>query len=179
MQKEIDDQRNSYAQHSSNCRPSSLCLPFASSGVHLDHPLQFLLLISYQPLLLSRPPTRFSCGLWSGGWDHKSLANSFSTTTLTPPTVTNWAADSGASYHTTLGAGILFSHAVHPFHPSSIIVVNGNFLLVTSVGDLAFCGSFCLKNVLVAPNIIQNLLSVRQFAIDNFCSIEFDLLVCL
>jgi hypothetical protein len=36
-------------------------------------------------------------------------------------------------------------------------------------------GPFRLNNVLAAPNIIQNLLSVRQFTTDNSCSMEFDL----
>jgi hypothetical protein len=35
-------------------------------------------------------------------------------------------------------------------------------------------GPFRLNNVLVAPNIIQNLFSVRQFTTDNSCSMEFD-----
>jgi hypothetical protein len=34
---------------------------------------------------------------------------------------------------------------------------------------------FYLNNVLVTFDIIRNLLSVRQFTIDNWCSIEFDL----
>jgi hypothetical protein len=31
-----------------------------------------------------------------------------------------------------------------------------------------------LSNVLVSPNIIKNLISVRRFTADNNCSIEFD-----
>jgi hypothetical protein len=33
-------------------------------------------------------------------------------------------------------------------------------------------GPFHLNNILVAPNIIQNLLSVHQFTTDNSCSME-------
>jgi hypothetical protein len=33
---------------------------------------------------------------------------------------------------------------------------------------------FYLNNVLVTPDIIKNLLSVRQFTTDNNCSMEFD-----
>ncbi|BAF23229.2 Os08g0236200 [Oryza sativa Japonica Group] len=33
---------------------------------------------------------------------------------------------------------------------------------------------FALKNILVAPSLVRNLLSVRQFTRDNKCSIEFD-----
>jgi hypothetical protein len=39
---------------------------------------------------------------------------------------------------------------------------------------MAFSGPFYLHNVLVTPDIIQNLLSVGRFTIDNWCSMEFD-----
>jgi hypothetical protein len=97
-----------------------------------------------------------------------SLANSFRTMALTPPAVTDWVADSGASNHTTSDAGNLSS--VHPptsTDPSSIVVGNGSVLPVTSVGDSAIPGPFYLNNVLVTPDIIQNLLSVRRFTTDN------------
>jgi hypothetical protein len=59
--------------------------------------------------------------------------------------------------------------------PSSIIVGNGSALLVTSVGDSALPGMFYLNNVLITSNIIQNLLSVRCFTTDNWCSMEFNM----
>jgi hypothetical protein len=49
--------------------------------------------------------------------------------------------------------------------PSSIIVGNGSALPVTTVGDSALPGPFYLNNVLVIPNIIQNLLSVHHFTL--------------
>jgi hypothetical protein len=70
--------------------------------------------------------------------------------------------DSGASNHTTSDAGNLTS--IHPPHindPSSIIVGNEFSLPVTSVGDTAHLGAFYRNNVLVTPDIIQNLLSVH------------------
>ena len=100
------------------------------------------------------------------------LAQSFSTMGLTPPTSTEWIADSDASFHTTPDAGILSS--VRPSHPScpSIMVGDGSYLPVTAVGSAP--GSFRLPNVLVAPQMVHNLLSIRQFTADNSCSIEFD-----
>jgi hypothetical protein len=95
--------------------------------------------------------------------------------TMVPPAVIDWVADSGASNHTTSDAGNLSS--VHPPHindPSSIIVGNGSSLPVTSVGDMALPGPFYLNNVLVTPDIIQNLLSVRRFTTGNWCSMEFN-----
>jgi hypothetical protein len=87
---------------------------------------------------------------------------------LTPPAVTDWVADSGASNHTTSDAGNLSS--VRPptsTDPSSIVVGNGLALPVTSIGDSALPGSFYFNNVLVTPNVIQNLLSVHHFTTDN------------
>jgi hypothetical protein len=125
------------------------------------------------------PPEAFGparVGPWINGWDTQSLASSFSTMTLAPPTmVSDWVADSGASYHTTPDAGILVSTSPpHPSLPSSIVVGNSSALPFTSVGTTVLPGPFRLTNVLVVPNIIQNLLSVRQFTTDNSCSMEFD-----
>jgi hypothetical protein len=103
------------------------------------------------------------------------LANSFSTMALTPPTVTDWVADSAASNHTTSDVGNLTS--VHPptsANPSSSIVGNGSALPVTLVGDSALPGPFYLNNVIVTPDIIQNLFFIHHFTTDNWCSIEFD-----
>ena len=46
-------------------------------------------------------------------------------------------------------------------------MVNGSTLPVTSVGDLVLLGPFYLNNIFIAPNMIQNLLSVRQFTTAN------------
>jgi hypothetical protein len=107
---------------------------------------------------------------WPGGWDQAALAQSFSTMGLTPPVSTEWIADSGASFHTTPDAGILSSvRPPHPSYPSSIMVGDGSCLPVTAVGSAPR-----LPNVLVAPRMVHNLLSIRQFTADNSCSIEFD-----
>jgi hypothetical protein len=83
--------------------------------------------------------------------------------------------DSGASSHMTSDDGILLSRHL-PSHPS-ITVGNGASLLVTHCGSSALrtdSSTFHLNNVLVVPSLIHNLLSVRQFTLDNSCSIEFD-----
>ena len=48
------------------------------------------------------------------------------------------------------------------------MVGDGSCLPVTAVGSAR------LPNVLVAPQMVHNLLSIRQFTADNSCSIEFD-----
>jgi hypothetical protein len=39
---------------------------------------------------------------------------------------------------------------------------------------MAIPGPFYRNNVLVIPDIFQNLLSIRLFTADNWCSMEFD-----
>jgi hypothetical protein len=48
------------------------------------------------------------------------------------------------------------------------VLSRGTSILPTAVT------SFSLNNVLVAPALVHNLFSVRQFTRDNNCSIEFD-----
>jgi hypothetical protein len=125
---------------------------------------------SYAPTGTPPPPPSSS---WPRGWDQAALAQSFSTMGLTPPVGTEWITDSGAPYHTTPDAGILSS--LRPHHrscPSCIMVGDGSCLPVTSVGSAP--GPFRLSDVLVAPQMVHNLLSIHQFTADNSCSVEFD-----
>jgi hypothetical protein len=111
---------------------------------------------------------------WTGSWDELSLANSFNTMTMVPPAVTDWVADSDASNHTTSDAyNLTYIRPPHINDPSSIIVGSGSSLPVTSVGDMTLFDPFYLNNVLVTPNIIQNLLSVCRFTTNNWCCMEF------
>ena len=73
--------------------------------------------------------------------------------------------------------GILLTHL--PPYSSSITMGNGHSIPVVSHGTSILPTantSFHLNNVLVAPDIVRNLLSFRQFTCDNHCSIEFDAL---
>ena len=47
-------------------------------------------------------------------------------------------------------------------------------LPVTATGSTELSPTLRLNNVLVSPQLIKNLISVRQFTIDNNCSVEFD-----
>jgi hypothetical protein len=94
---------------------------------------------------------------------------------VVPTAVTDWVTDSGASNYTTSDAGNLtYICPPHINDPLSIIVGNISSLSVTSVGDMVLPGPFYLNNVLVTPDIIQNLLSVRRFTTDDLCSMKFD-----
>lgn len=107
------------------------------------------------------------------------MINNFNTVSLTPPpSSTEWYADSGDGSRMANNAGILsFSYPPSSFGPSTMIVGNRALLPITSVGSSSFSmqqRSLVLSNILVAPNIIKNLISVRRFTTDNNCSIEFD-----
>lgn len=61
-----------------------------------------------------------------------------------------------------------------PLTPFSVIIGNGFTHPDTSVCASVLMGPFYINYVLVAPQIIHNLLSVLWFTIDNSCSVDFD-----
>jgi hypothetical protein len=96
---------------------------------------------------------------------------------LQPPhnSINDWVADFGASHHTTPSIGNISNpRPLNSASPSSIIVGNGSTLPITSVGDSVIPGPFYLNNIVLVPDIVQNLLSVHCFTTDNWCSMEFD-----
>ena len=92
-----------------------------------------------------------------------------------PQQSTDWYFDSGATSHMTSRPDTLsrFTFPRYPT-PTSIVVGNGSLLPVTSTGTTVIHPSLHLNNVLVSPQLIKNLISVRQFTVDNNCSVEFD-----
>jgi hypothetical protein len=86
-----------------------------------------------------------------------------------PPTsVQDWVADSGVTHHTTPSVGNISTLCPLALsNPASIVVGNGSSLLITSVGDSVLPGPFYLTNILLAPDMVQNLISVRRFTTDN------------
>lgn len=84
--------------------------------------------------------------------------------------------DTGATNHLSAGTGnlqTLFNLRLYP----SILVGNGSQIPVTNMGHSILPTPhrpLHLHNVLVTPNIIKNLISIRKFTRDNDCSIEFD-----
>jgi hypothetical protein len=84
-------------------------------------------------------------------------------------------ADSGATHHTTPSVdNISTLRPLASSTPSSIVVGNGSSLPITSVGDSILPRPFYLHNILLAPDMVQSLLSVRRFTTDNWCFMEFD-----
>jgi hypothetical protein len=86
-----------------------------------------------------------------------------------PPTsVQDWVADSGVTHHTTPSVGNIFTLcSLTSSNHSSIVVGNGSSLSITFVGDSVLPGPFYLNNILLAPNMVQSLLSVHCFTTNN------------
>ncbi|XP_021723950.1 uncharacterized protein LOC110691340 [Chenopodium quinoa] len=99
------------------------------------------------------------------------LGSASSTPGLSPPDI-GWYMDSGATSHMTHTSGNLL-----PLFQLStnnhILVGNGHRIPITGYGHYKFPNkSLALKDVLLAPQIIKNLISVRKFTSDNLVSID-------
>lgn len=105
----------------------------------------------------------------------RDFSDMFSTMSLAEPT-SNWYMDSGASSHISSTPGNLQS-VVNLSTGNSIVVGNGSSIPIHCSGNTFVPTNYKplhLKNVLVAPEIVKNLISVRRFTKDNWCSVEFD-----
>ncbi|KAL4296766.1 hypothetical protein GQ457_12G008730 [Hibiscus cannabinus] len=86
-----------------------------------------------------------------------------------------WYPDSGATHHLTKDVHNLQPETVSPTS-GAVQVGNGNKLFIKYLGQSTFLNSdkhLCLNNVLYAPGITKNLLSVSKFTQDNQASLEF------
>ncbi|GJT31201.1 hypothetical protein Tco_0911476 [Tanacetum coccineum] len=84
--------------------------------------------------------------------------------------------DTGASSHLNSSVNNLstiFNSRIYP----SVLVGDGKSIPVTNTGHSTLPTPYRtlhLNNVLITPNIVKNLISVRQFVRENKCTIEFD-----
>ena len=104
------------------------------------------------------------------------FAQAFNTMTIADPGAANWYMDSGATAHLASSSGTLKS-ILKNCTGISVKVGNGSHIPITSSGSTSLASysrPLSLNNVLVAPNIIKNFISVRRFTNDNWCSVEFD-----
>ncbi|GJY57106.1 ribonuclease H-like domain-containing protein [Tanacetum coccineum] len=123
----------------------------------LSHPDQDIL--GPAPAIYSSQPT--------------TLPSAFSIMSSQDPT---WHMDTGASSHLNFNASNL-STVFYKRLFSSVHVGDGKSIPVTNTGHSIIPSHhrpLHLHNVLVTPNIIKNLISVRQFIRDNNCTIKFD-----
>ena len=85
--------------------------------------------------------------------------------------------DTGATAHMAANPGNLLT--THPVHTAARITVgDGSSMPITHVGHAAFPSNsmpLYLSNVLVSPDIIKNLVSVRSLTRENPVIVEFDM----
>ncbi|GJS61718.1 ribonuclease H-like domain-containing protein [Tanacetum coccineum] len=101
------------------------------------------------------------------------LPKAFQTMTLQEP---NWNRDTRASYHLAENTSMLTSFS-NPSLYKSVFVGNGQPIPVSHTGHSLLHtphNPLHLYHVLVTPNIIKILISVRQFTRDNNVSVNFD-----
>ena len=84
--------------------------------------------------------------------------------------------DSGATAHMAAHPGNLTSST--PVHtPTRITVGNGSSLPITHVGSTSFPSNttpITMSNVLVSPDLVTNIVSVRRLTRENPLTVEFD-----
>jgi hypothetical protein len=105
------------------------------------------------------------------GWDQAGLVAALNQMSLQG---SSYVLDTGATADISSSASILLSHLPPP---SGITVGNGTTIPITCRGTSTLSSPtsiYHLNNVLVATDLVRNLLSVHQFTRDNACSIEFD-----
>ncbi|XP_073365843.1 uncharacterized protein [Aegilops tauschii subsp. strangulata] len=129
------------------------------------------------PLLPAPPaPTAPFYPYTPSSWEHAAMLNAaYSNGGFPSAPAPEWYFDSGASSHVTGNQGNLNQSSYSLKHvPSSILVGNGHHLPVTATGSTTLPpNDFRLHDVLVSPNVVTSLISVRHFTKDNSCSVEF------
>ncbi|GJU28662.1 ribonuclease H-like domain-containing protein [Tanacetum coccineum] len=131
--------------------------------------------LGQSPSMPFHPSQLFTSGSQGSG-QATLLPNAFNTTTLQEPAFGNWNMDTGVSSHLNDSVHCLSDILNMCIYPS-VAVGDGRFIPVTNSGHSVLSTPFRLlhlNNVLITPNIVKNLISVRQFVRDNSCTVEFD-----
>ncbi|GJT21831.1 ribonuclease H-like domain-containing protein [Tanacetum coccineum] len=131
--------------------------------------------LGQSPSMPFHPSQLFASGSQGSG-QATLLPNAFNTTTLQEPASGNWNMDTGASSHLNDSVHCLSDILNMCIYPS-VAVGDGRFIPVTNSGHSVLSTPFRplrLNNVLITPNIVKNLIFVRQFVRDNSCTVEFD-----
>lgn len=131
-----------------------------------------------QPGLLgSRPQQAFSTQAPPpSSYAPTDIEAAMHTMSLNPPDE-NWYMDTGATSHMTASQGTLSSYFNMSNLNRNIIVGSGQGIPIYGYGQSSLPPPhppLPLNNVLHAPKLIKNLISVRRFTTDNNVSLEFD-----
>ena len=112
-------------------------------------------------------------------WDQTALIQALNAMSVqqqqAPPNGGEWYLDTGATAHMASSSGMIASP--RPSRSSRIVVGNGSSLAVTHTGHHCLpttSNSLSLNNVLISPNLIKNLVSVKKLTRDNPVNVEFD-----
>jgi len=109
-------------------------------------------------------------------WNHQAMLVALVNSGAQPPQSAEWYFDTRASSHMSSSTGNL-SHLKPVYSPTPITIGNGASLPTThrARAHIATTNSpLHLNNILVSPNLVKNLISVRSLTRDNNISIEFD-----
>jgi hypothetical protein len=138
--------------------------------------------MQYQPpsLLVAPPPTAppppsASTSAPSPSWDQSVFLQAMNNFAALGNSGIDWIFYYGASSHMSSSSNMLSNFSTTPF--SSIILGNGSSIPIYCTGQTSIptpTKPVLLHDVLIAPALIKNLISVRQFTCDNHVSIEFD-----
>jgi hypothetical protein len=112
----------------------------------------------------------------SSTFDAQALLATLNNTAASPQPSSEWYVNSGVSSHMSSTSQPFQSITRYPYS-SSITVGNGACLPVTHTASSIIptrYNSLLLRNVLLSPNLVENLISVRKLTCDNLVSIEFD-----
>jgi hypothetical protein len=112
-------------------------------------------------------------------WDQAGLIQALNNLSVQQPQPVSapgpWYLDTGASEHMSSSSGNLA--ALKPCSSSSIVVGNGSSLAVTHTGHQSLPTSshpIHLRDILVSPNLLKNLISVKTLCRHNPVTVEFD-----
>uniref|UniRef100_A0ACD5V1F3 Uncharacterized protein n=1 Tax=Avena sativa TaxID=4498 RepID=A0ACD5V1F3_AVESA len=111
-------------------------------------------------------------------WDQSALIqalNAMAPPSSAPQAGGGWYLDTGATSHMTSSSGMLSS--ARPVFSSRIVVGDGSSLPVSHTGHAHLpttTNPLALNSVLVCPNLIKNLISVKALTRDNPINVEFD-----
>ena len=121
------------------------------------------------PSVPTQPPASTS------NWDQAAFLQAMNNFAAQGNSGMDWIFDSGASCHMSSSNNMLSSCSSSPF--SSITLGDGSSTPIYCIGHTHIPNqtkNLLLRDVLVAPALIKNLISVRKFTSDNLVSLAFD-----
>jgi hypothetical protein len=140
--------------------------------MHYQHPS---VLVAPTLTASAPPPPSASTSAPSPRWDQSAFLQAMNNFAAQGNSGIDRIFDSGASSHMSASSNMLSFFSTTPF--SSIVLGNGSSIPIYCTGHTSISAptkQLHLRDVLVAPALIKNLIFVHQFTRDNLVSMEFD-----